>query len=324
MAPASLEDTPRRTSDGLTPAGRERSGSVAARLRARYAREVARMSGHAHSVAGGLGHMAFHIGLGVGAAFAAYALLETRPVVGWVLYPLVAFFIATRFRALGNMLHEACHGMFVRGKRANRFFGHVLSIIDLTALGPYTREHFTHHQHLGDPVRDLDFIPRQKFGFAEPIQHFARRHLLRPLLLVHLPSFVRPVLWSRTDPWPVTLCRWAFVAGLLALAQWGVGWRAFLLFYVLPYFVTYQVIRYWSDAVDHAGIIGEADEFQRSRNHIFAWGLLNRVLFPRNDQYHLTHHLFPAVPTTAQGRVHALLMKDPEYADRPHSFSSLL
>ena len=323
MVPAAV-DSPRRPSEGASPEVRARSGSVAARLRALYAREVAQLDRHAHSRLQGVAHMGLHIGLGVAAGLGAQALLGTKPWVGWVLYPLVAFFIATRFRALGNMLHEACHGMFVKGKRANRVFGHALAILDFTALEPYTREHFSHHQHLGHPEKDLDFVPRRKFGFAEPTEHFTRRHLLRPLLLLHLPSFVRPVLWSRTDPWPVTLCRWAFLAGLLALAHWGLGWRAFLLFYVVPYFVAYQVIRYWSDAVDHAGVIGEADEFHRSRNHIFSWGLLNRVFFPRNDQYHLTHHLFPAVPTTTQGRVHALLMKDPEYADRPHSFSSLL
>jgi fatty acid desaturase len=303
---------------------RERSGSVATRLKTKFAREVAPMNNHSHSTAEGLGHMAFHIGLGLGVAFAAHALLESKPVVGWLLYPLVAFWIATRFRALGNMLHEASHGMFVRGKRMNRVFGHVLAIIDMTALEPYTREHFTHHQHLGHPEKDLDFLSRRKLGFAEPTEHFARRHLLRPLLLAHLPTFVRPVLWSGTDPWPVTLGRWAFFGGLLALAQWLVGWKAFLLFYGVPYFVAYQVVRYWSDAVDHAGIIGEQDEFYRTRNHIFRWGLINRIIFPRNDQYHLVHHLFPAVPTTRQGHVHAILMKDPEYADRPHAFTALL
>jgi fatty acid desaturase len=297
---------------------------VAARLKLKFAREVAPMNNQGHSTAGGLGHLAFHIGLGVGAAFAAHALLARWPVAGWVLYPLLAFVIATRFRAIGNMLHEASHGTFVRGKRMNRVFGHVLAIIDLTALEPYTREHVTHHQFLGDPEKDLDFQSRIKLGFAEPTENFARRHLLRPLLLGHLPTFVRPVLWSRTDPWPVTLGRWGFLGGLLALAQWGVGWKAFLLFYGLPYFVIYQVIRYWSDAVDHAGILGEADEFYRTRNHIFRWGLLNRMIFPRNDQYHLVHHLFPAVPTTRQGQVHAILMKDPEYADRPHTFTALL
>jgi fatty acid desaturase len=294
------------------------------RLRTEYAREVAALGYHSHPLAEGVAHLLLHLGLAVGAALGASWLLEASPWVGWLLYPLVAFFIASRFRAFGNMLHEACHGMFVRGKRANRVLGHVLAILDYTALEPYTREHFTHHQHLGHPEKDLDFIPRQRFGFGEPTAHFVRKHLLRPLLLVHLPAFVRPVLWSRTDPWGVTLGRWSFLAGLLALAHWGIGWKAFALFYVLPYFVAYQVIRYWSDAVDHAGIISEPDEFYRSRNHIFRWGLLNRILFPRQDQYHLTHHLFPAVPTSFQGRVHALLMRDEQYAARGHSFRALL
>jgi fatty acid desaturase len=313
----------RSPSGGAPSRGRVRS-EIVMRLRSRYAREVIPLGSHAHSVPLGIAYLGMHLGLGVAAALAANVLLGARPVAGWVLYPLVAFFIGTRFRAIGNMLHEACHGIFVRGKRANRLIGYVLAILDFTALEPYTREHFTHHQHLGNVERDLDFVPRRKFGFAEPTRHFARKHLLRPLLLIHLPSFVRPVLWSRTDPWPVTLCRWAFLAGLLALAQWGIGWKAFLLFYALPYFVAYQIIRYWSDAVDHAGIIGHEDEFLRSRNHIFAWGWLNRLLFPRDDQYHLTHHLFPSVPTPFQGRVHELLMKDPEYAAREHSLSALL
>ncbi|MCP3138677.1 fatty acid desaturase family protein [Pyxidicoccus xibeiensis] len=309
---------------GTAPEAGLRPGSIAARLRARYARHVVSLGYQPQSLPEALAHLGLHVALGVGAALATAAVMRWQPVAGWVLYPLAAFFIGTRFRALGNMLHEACHGMLVRGKRRNRVLGHVLAIIDLTALEPYTREHFTHHLHLGDPVKDLDFVPRRRFGFADPGRPFLRHHLLRPLLLVHLPAFLRPVLFHRTDPWTVTLARWGFVAGLVALAQWGIGWWAFLLFYALPYLVPYQVIRYWSDAVDHAGIIGSADEFHRSRNHLLPWAPLHRVFFPRHDQYHLTHHLFPAVPTAFQGHVHELLMHDPDYAAREHAFTVLL
>ncbi|WP_426749599.1 fatty acid desaturase [Myxococcus sp. Y35] len=299
-----------------------RAGSIAARLRAEYAREVAALGYHAHAVPGALAHLAMHLGLAVGVAAAFEQVLALAPRAGWLLYPVAAFLIATRFRAVGNMLHEACHGMLVRGKRNNRNLGHLLAVLDLTALAPYRRDHFTHHLHLGDAEKDLDFQPRRRFGFADPDRPFARDHLLRPLLLIHLPAFIRPVLFHREDPAWVTLMRWAFIAGLLTLGHF-VGWAVFLRAYAVPYFVAYQVIRYWSDAVDHAGIIASADEFHRSRNHIFAWGLLNRLLFPRNDQYHLTHHLFPAVPTPFQGRVHHLLLRDAEYAAREHAFSAL-
>ncbi|MFY2562772.1 fatty acid desaturase [Corallococcus terminator] len=302
----------------------ERGASIATKLRGQFARRVATLGYHSHSLPAGVGHLLLHVGLAVAAALGTARLMADHPVAGWVVYPLVAFFIGTRFRALGNMLHEACHGMFVRGKRRNRVFGHLLAVIDLTALEPYTREHFTHHLHLGDAQKDLDFAPRRRFGFAEADRPFVKDHLLRPLSLMHLPAFLRPVLFHRTDPWAVTLTRWAFLAGLVALAQWGIGWKAFALFYALPYMVPYQVIRYWSDAVDHAGVIGSPDEFHRSRNHIFAWGWLNRVLFPRHDQYHLTHHLFPAVPTAFQGRVHQMLLEDADYSARDHSFTALL
>ncbi|MBZ4422256.1 fatty acid desaturase [Myxococcus sp. RHSTA-1-4] len=324
MRAAPKVDSPGLSRPGTAPEAEVRPGSIAARLRARYARQVVSLDYQPQSLPVAVGHLGLHIALGVGAALATSGLMRWQPVAGWALYPLAAFFIGTRFRALGNMLHEACHGMLVRGKRRNRVLGHLLAIIDLTALEPYTREHFTHHLHLGDPVKDLDFVPRSRFGFADPGRPFVRDHLLRPMLLVHLPAFLRPVLFHRTDPWRVTLARWAFLAGLAALAHWGIGWGAFLLFYALPYLVPYQVIRYWSDAVDHAGVISSSDEFHRSRNHIVPWAPLNAVLFPRHDQYHLTHHLFPAVPTAHQGHVHALLMHDPDYAAREHSLTALL
>ncbi|WP_338869033.1 fatty acid desaturase [Myxococcus stipitatus] len=308
----------------LPMTGEPGTSSIAARLRSQFARKVASLGYTSHSLPAGVGHLLLHVALSVAVALGVARLMVAFPRAGWGLYPLAAFFIGTRFRALGNMLHEACHGMFVRGKRHNRLFGHVLAIIDLTALEPYTREHFTHHLHLGDAEKDLDFAPRRRFGFAEAGRPFVRTHLLGPLTLKHLPAFLRPVLFHRTDPWAVTLARWGFLAGLVALAQWGIGWKAFVLFYALPYLVPYQVIRYWSDAVDHAGIIGARDEFHRSRNHLLPWRWLNRVVFPRHDEYHLTHHLFPAVPTAFQGRVHQLLLEDPVYAAREHSFSALL
>jgi fatty acid desaturase len=316
MRPARMVDSP------APPA--PRPGSIATRLRAGYARQVASLGLRAQPLPSALVHLVLPVGLAAGAALGTHRLMQASTLAGWALYPLAAFFIATRFRALGNMLHEACHGILVQGKRRNRALGHLLAIIDLTALEPYTREHFTHHVHLGDAERDLDFVPRRRFGFADPTLPFVRAHLLRPLRLVHLPAFLRPVFFHREDPAWVSACRFAFLGGLVALAQLGIGWKAFLLFYALPYLVPYQVIRYWSDAVDHAGIIGAADEFHRTRNHLVPWAPLGAVLFPRHDGYHLTHHLFPAVPTRAQGRVHALLLEDPDYAAREHALTALL
>jgi fatty acid desaturase len=113
------------------------------------------------------------------------------------------------------------------------------------------------------------------------------------------------------------------MATLLALAQFVIGWKTFALYYLLPYATTYQIFRYWSDAADHAGVNQSEDELHRSRNHVF-WGPVNWLLFPRSDQYHLVHHLFPVLPTRHLRRVHDMLMTEPAYAEMNHSGAQLL
>jgi fatty acid desaturase len=292
-------------------------GAKAAWLRARYAREVSRIGLSRQSVVSASWDLLSYVLQGMAAAALCHAAIGYHPA-GWALYLPVLFFIGTRFRAIGNMLHEASHGMLVQGKRENRFLGHLLAILDFTVLEHYTEEHFSHHRHLGLPGKDLDFLGREKFGFARRDGGFVWKHLVRPLALLHVPTFLRPVLWSKADPWRVSACRLLFLLGLVGLAL-AIGGEPFLLYYVLPYTTAYQVIRYWSDAVDHAQIIAEPDEFERSRNHAFSWAPLNWIVFPRADAYHLVHHLFPAVPTPHQQRVHELLLKEPLYAARDHS-----
>ncbi|XYH99271.1 fatty acid desaturase family protein [Sorangium sp. So ce1128] len=265
-----------------------------------------------------LGYLALHVGLGVGAALVCHHLLHHRPGLGMLLYLPTAFWIGTRFRALGNMIHEASHNTLVRGRRMNRVLGHVLSIVDFVSFDEYVREHQSHHAYLGHPARDLDLSRRLRFGFREAGPGIGWIHLLRPLLLLHVPALFGPTFFRKADPWQVSLGRVLFLAGLGALCA-AIGASAFTLFYLVPFVLTYSVLRYWSDALDHAGCVDPSgDEFHLARNHIARSRPLNSFLFPRNDQYHLVHHLFPAVPTSMLPRVHDILLQDGSYARREH------
>jgi fatty acid desaturase len=256
-----------------------------------------------------------HAALWIGAAWGSAALLDRAPVAGAVGYVLALFVIGSRFRAIGNMVHETCHRTLVRGARANVILGHLLSFVDFTDYETYCRDHHSHHRHLGDPERDLDFRPRKRL-FDAP-GSVAWKHVVRPLLLLHVPSYIDPVIYRAADPPWVRGARVAYTTGLLALGGLVIGWNHLLLYYLIPYVTTYQMFRYWSDAADHAGIIERPDPFERARNHDLP--LLNWLLFPHNDQFHLVHHLYPAVPTTNLALVHDVLMVDPEYAQRHHA-----
>ncbi len=287
------------------------------RLRARYTERV-RALATPRAAAVGAAVIALHVGLWVAAA----ALLPRA----WAASPAAAaalvFFIGAQLRALGNVMHECAHGTFVRGRRANAALGHLLSFIDFADFARYQREHLTHHRHLGHPTRDLDFAARRDL-FRDRGLPFVVQHVLRPLSLFHLPRYLAPVVWNARDARPVALARMAFNLALLAACA-RLGWATLAAGYLLPYVTAYQVFRYWSDAADHAGLHGEAEEFYRTRNHAFGSALLNWIVFPRSDQYHLVHHLFPLLPTHALREAHGLLMNEPEYAARRHDVSSLV
>jgi fatty acid desaturase len=74
---------------------------------------------------------------------------------------------------------------------------------------------------------------------------------------------------------------------------------------------------YWNDGVDHAGLIQEGDDLYASRNLILPQPL-RALLFPRNDCFHLVHHLFPSVPVRHLPACHQRLLSDPAYAALKH------
>jgi fatty acid desaturase len=287
-------------------------------FRAAVRREaIARPAGRVWLV--GLGWLG-HVGLAAGAALASRRLFDASIALGLVGLPLAWIVIGSRFRAIGNMMHECTHRTFLPGRRWNRAFGHFLGFFDFTDFAEYADEHATHHADVGGEG-DLD--ARARRPLFDALGPLGRRHLTFGLALRHLPHYVRPVLFRRTDGAALCLARIAFLAGLAALAHFGIGWSNFLLYYVVPYLTTYQMFRFFSDAADHGGITSEADEFLRSRNHIHRWRWVNWLLFPGHDQYHLVHHLFPAVPCARFGHVHRLLLEDPSYAAREHDLGRL-
>lgn len=266
-----------------------------------------------------------HVAVGVGAAAANVWLWKNgHATAAAVLYPATSFVIGTRFRALCNMMHESVHNTLAATPIQNKRIGQALSLFDFTNYEAYAREHLTHHRYLGDPERDLDFAARRDLFLDGDSKSFLTKHMLRPLTLFHVRRYIDPSVWSKTESLRMRLVRLAYITALALLATFVIGWPALLLFYLVPYATAYQVVRYWSDAVDHAGTLDAPDEFYRARNHISGSATVNWLLFPDSDQYHLVHHLFPAVPAGKLRAAHERLLADPLYAKREHGFGPLV
>ena len=240
---------------------------------------------------------------------------------GWSRYAILALlmvFIATRLRGLNNIVHECSHATFVEDRAENQFLGSLCASAVLSCYKDYRDEHLTHHQHLGDYDHDMDLQGIEGLGLHDPLTpKTIARHLVTPLIGRHLPYYLCANLSARDGKGFL-----AFKIGLIVSAFIFLALQPLtaLLMVFIPFVLLYSALNYWTDCMDHAGLIESDDELEASRN-IVAPGSLRWLLFPRSDCFHLVHHLFPQVPARHLESCHQLLEWDEEYVAHPNASS---
>ncbi len=106
----------------------------------------------------------------------------------------------------------------------------------------------------------------------------------------------------------------AFAAYDSAAAGTGVAWAFdhYGYYWAIPLFTTfplYMMIRQW---VQH----GNADRGRYTNTRVFlANPFVRYAIFPWGMDYHLPHHMMASVPHYRLKELHALLLKDPKYAE---------
>ena len=245
-------------------------------------------------------------------AVAAGAYLITLSFSGALLVgvALIMLFIGTRFRGLNNIIHECSHATFSAERSANTSIGNFCAMLLLSSFSDYRDEHLSHHAHLGDYDHDMDLQGIKDLKLHEPLTtRVFVRHLITPILGRHLPYYLN-LNFSKRDgvSWVIAKAIFLFLIAVL-LVLFPITTVTFL---VLPYVLVYSALNYWADCMDHAGIVASPDDLQASRN-ILAPKLLRSLFFPRNDCFHLVHHLFPQIPASHLEASHNALLQEPSY-----------
>ena len=224
------------------------------------------------------------------------------------------FFIGTRLRGLNNIVHECSHLTFSANREDNFVIGKFCSTLLTGCFTKYRRDHLSHHAHLGVYEQDNELGAIEKFGLHEPLSiSTIARHIVTPLLGLHLRVYSGASMSSEDGRLFLVMKIALLVAiGLAALVQP----LTTLLFVVVPLFYVFPTLNFWTDCLDHAGLVGAEDELDASRN-VLAPTILQPLLFPRNDCYHLVHHLFPGVPARHLKAAHKQLSEDSAYRSQP-------
>jgi fatty acid desaturase len=273
---------------------------------------------------------------------AALALAWATWPSPWMLLSVLVIGIAQH--GLFILAHEAAHYRLFANRAANDLAGRFVGIIGGVSMCTYRVTHRLHHNNLyteDDPdtaihggyprgrrylldklLRDVAGLNAWKtfaYFFGSPAINADTQRAMRPL------DDTSPELRAaaRRDRWWVA--GFHLLAPMAALALGGLqGLVMYLLLWVLPLVTVLQPILRLRAILEHGGVQDLGSPLTAARTNRTWGGPLNRLagalLFPHHVNFHLEHHLYPAVPHYHLPRLHQLLrekgvLRDAEVRD---------
>lgn len=213
---------------------------------------------------------------------------------------LITFFISlicvgTRQHALFVVMHEGTHYLISKNRRLND------RISDFFAAWPvgistdrYRVRHWLHHRYLNTD-QDPDWIRKK----SDPTWVLPNSH--RGVWLAYLPYLfgkgaveivyiIRGFGVSKKDL-PVAVPYYLVVAGLITVAG---GWKAFALYWLIPYVTVNPIIHRFRYATEHMAL--PWTHLLNSTRNIRCSRLENFLISPMRGSLHLVHHTYPYIP----------------------------
>ena len=257
----------------------------------------------------------------------------------WWAYLPAMIVIASRQHALGIIMHDATHHRLFTSRAVNEYVSNLFCAFPMAmSTQGYRGEHLAHHLNTS-----TDDDPYYRMFEADAVWHWpkSRAAALRQVLadvsgwntLKNVAMFRR---WMPLTQWfkhrdnpalrrrcaidlAMNLVFWACVAAVLTAVG---GWTTFGLLWVVPgltFYALFVRLRWISEhPYDPAAQAGYETRHVRGT----LWERL--TIAPLNINFHIAHHLFPAVPWYRLPTVHARLMQDAAYRAESEKYSTYL
>jgi fatty acid desaturase len=250
----------------------------------------------------------------------------------WLLLFVALLGIATQQHALFVLAHEAAHYRMLKSRSLNDLIGRWAGTMGGVSMCTYRVTHRLHHNHLYG-AQDPDIALNG--GYPRGGWYLAKK------LLIDLTGWTAPKTYAyffgapainsdnterlnplndtsealrkdaRRDRWMVVGFHLLMPVVCLALGGWY-GLSAYLLLWVLPLITFLQVILRLRAVAEHGAPAGYDSPLRAARTNLPGSGplgfLVRFVFFPHHVNYHIEHHLYPAVPHYRLKATHNLLM----------------
>jgi fatty acid desaturase len=229
-----------------------------------------------------------------------------------VVMGVAVILIAPLQHAMFILVHEAAHYRLFETRWLNDLVGRLLGMAGGISLCTYRVIHRLHHNHLygaNDP--DVALHGGYPRGKAYLLKKLGKDLLGLTAYKNYGYFFGNPAINTESDTTLKSLHdtsphllgaarqdRWVVAAFHLVMpaAMFAVGWGwYYLVLWVLPLVTGLQMILRLRAICEHGAVIDTASPLLAARtNHANA--VLRFFLFPHHVNYHLDHHLYPAVP----------------------------
>lgn len=248
------------------------------------------------------------------AAIIAVAVAASQVWPHPLVYAAAVVAMAGQQHALAILAHEAVHYRLFGARWLNEAVGRLCGYLISVSMMSYRVVHRLHHNHLYEPA-DPD-LPLQA-GYPRGRAYLAKRLVKDALGLTTFKNYAyffgRPGVNTKderqasqralddTSPRLKEAARRdriatvAFQAVLLGAAIWTGWWPEYLILWVLPLLTLLQAILRFRALCEHGAVPDTREQRLATRTTLAPWWI-RWMLLPHHVNYHLEHHLYPAVP----------------------------
>lgn len=255
--------------------------------------------------------------------FAIY-LSETS----FLFLPLTILLIGSRQRALATILHEASHSALTKNKKLGKYLGKYFSgYLIFQSWNSYYQSHVKqHHPKLGtDLDPDFSYYKESKIFDDYSKKLFFYKFVISPFLFLSSISSLKYLINNRllkTNKNELIQILGTQII-IIFLFNHYVNWYGYILYWLIPYITTFQLITWFIELAEHYPMIKDAESnIDASRNR-FSHPIEHFFTGMHGENYHLIHHLFPAIPFWKLREAHQILLKDSDYARANKDFGGI-
>jgi fatty acid desaturase len=254
----------------------------------------------------------------------AFSIIGPKPLVGGLLLALAIVLMGFWQHALGIISHESTHYRLFESRSANDWVGRIAGMLIGTSNFSYRIVHRLHHNHLYEPM-DPDMAlmagyPRGKaYLWKKLLKDICGLTAWRNYLYFFGAPAANAATGSKQDPLADTTARlrtlalrdrWIVVGFHVAMPMlmFFIGFGVeYLILWILPALTVQAFILRLRAVAEHGAPSDTSTALGAARTNIDLPWIVQLSLFPHHVNYHLEHHLFPAVPHYHLPELHRLL-----------------